>query len=244
MSYTVDETVVANSTQTYINAGIADEVELTHRFAYSPEKNKPFLEYCYTNDLGQHVKRTEWEVGQPLPVSELTDKSIIYFENKAELFTKWDVEKAQRDKRDAITYNVESAMQHQYEMDLESQKKRIAKVAEQFVDKAELVGKFQSFAEYAEHISRTIGDKCKGVKLRVKFVYAYDGFVNTPQAVKASAPWIERVDQVPANLTQIKRLPKDVFDRPANAGDGGSRAPKTSNPLGLGGPSENEDLPF
>ena len=234
MLYNINEEVTTSTSQTYINPGISENIELSHRVATSPNGNA-FIEYTYTNEAGQKVIRTEWEVNELPQFNDMTPGQQDMVSKRAEE-NKISTEEA----RKLIT-----------EGSVKAQMKRIINVAKLFVPEDDLKGQsFKSYLDFITFVSNKIGTSCKDVKLRVKFVYDRKGFVNTPEYVSGSNIWIERADKVAKEDSTIEVLATDKMQRDAV---NGSRAPRTENPL-EDSPStttqldnsktEKEDLPF
>jgi len=117
-----------------------------------------------------------------------------------------------------------------YEAVIQQQMKRILKVAKQFVPEEDLkVDKdFETFKEFCQFVKSKIDGKTKGVKLRIKATYDKNGWVTTPSYTYDSIEWIERVDKVPADKSQIQMIEgRDITVRPKLT-NGNSR---TKNPL-------------
>ncbi len=238
MSYVIDDSVLNSSTEkTWIDAGINSDIELSHKVEIT-ENGNAFFEYAYSNKHGKKVTRTEWEMKPLRPYAELTPKLQATLDKMVA-----------SDKNDTTT--VQEAAELFIAQKKRGQMQRIIEVASLFVPKKELLG-FQgdTFLEFIRFISESIGDKSKGVKLRVKFVFNYRGFVDTPDYVRAGDPWIEREDEVPTEKSLIKiNAGKDQLTRPEPKG---SRPPKGDSPLedstntvdDLKPAGADEDLPF
>ena len=235
MNYNVTEDVITETSQSYINTGISNDVELSHRVEIS-KNGSPFLEYAYTNEKGQNIKKTEWPVRDPKPFEERSQKGKDYI---LEYISK---EKEKTGK--VLTPGDVVDIMHQWDVD--KQMKRILYVAKKFVPAQELRGDFSNFKEFITFISNKIGDKCKGVKLRSKFIWDDEGkYVTTPNKVLKSEPWLERVDEISEEDSQIKILATDKIVR-SNSRVVGTRAPQKENPLEIDGDdkSSTDDMPF
>jgi len=135
-----------------------------------------------------------------------------------------------------------------YDAVIEQQMKRILKVATLFVPEEEFKDKaFNSFSDFCGYVKQKIDGKTKGIKLRIKAVYDKNGWVTTPTYTYDSMPWIERVDQVPADKSKIQIIEgRDLVVRPKQ-----SNGQREKNPL-TGGENANSsanskpksDLPF
>lgn len=222
-NYNITEEITSAPSKKHIDTGISENLELSHRVETSLNGNA-FLEFTYTNENGQSVKRTEWEVN-PLPaLNAMSSKQQQMITNLAE----------------KAKVSMEAAREMFTQININAQMKRIINVAKHFVPENELKGQnFNSFKEFITFISNKIGTKCNGVKLRVKFVYDRKGWVNTPEYVDDSNPWIERMDKVPtAEESKIIIKPSDKMERSQPSG---SRAPKVENDLS---DPDSDDLPF
>lgn len=251
--YTINEDVVKgdSASKSYFGTGIS-EVELSHRAVMS-KNNNSFLEYAYTNENGQTIIHTEWEVKTPLAFPQMTEKAQAYFTNLAKKWTE--------NSKDGTVYTPEQIVEIVYKRDLENQKKRVIEVASKFVKIEELYGEFQSYLEFITHVSNKIGGeqlqttkpngdvvvrRSRPEKLRVKFTYDRNGYINTPLDVNQNEPWIELVGVVPAEETKIHINPsKDKMFRDTSNVNGSS-APKKANPLEDTSSSvdKKDDMPF
>lgn len=237
MSYIIDDSVLNVGTdKKWIDAGITSGLELSVRVETS-ENGNPFIELSYTHEDGRKVTRTEWEV-KPLPVYENLSSKMQGILQKM-------VDSPKNDAK-----NLEEAAKLYVEQSKAAQARRLLSVAQLFTPADELRGfKADSFFEFITFIGNSIKGKCEGVKLRVKLVYNYRGFVDTPDYVRKGDPWIEREDEVSATESRIKITQKDRMERPEREG---TRAPKNASPLKDDFTSEeksttpepDEDLPF
>lgn len=225
--YTIDtEVLKPSSTQTYISSGIENNVELSARADISTS-GKPYLELMYINDSNQNVKRTEWEVNALPIVAECSPKQKDMLVTIAERNGNVPLEEA----REIWLKNKQRA-----------QMSRIIYAASFVVPEEELKGlSFNTFNEFVTFVANKINERSKGVKLRVKFVYDNKGYVNTPDYVSSTTPWIESMT-VSEEDSKIKILPNDVMVRTQPAG---ISAPRTTSPLETStGQAVTGDMPF
>lgn len=219
-AYVIDESVITKTIdKKWIDTGIQGGLELSHKVEVSDNGN-PFIEFAYSLTDGRTVTRTEWEVRPLRPFEELS--------SKMQYTLKKMVESESGDAKDVHT--TEQAAELYVKQKRRAQMQRLIEVASLFTPKEELLGRnFSSYYDFISFISQSIGNKCKGVKLRVKLVYNFRGFVDTPDYVRAGDPWIEREDEVSLEDSRIKiNEGKDVLKRPAA---NGSRPQKKENPL-------------
>jgi hypothetical protein len=240
--YNISEEVLVENKQTYINTGISENLELSHRAVMS-DKDNPFLEYVYTNDKGQRVTRTEYSPNPMNRDASSRSSKQNEFVNKIQ---------AEND-----NCSDEKACEIIDKMTTNSQMKRILNVAKQFISLDEIKGQnFNTFYEFATFISNKLAGTPwtddKGItrrkrseKLRVKFVYDNKGYVNTPEYINSNI-WIERMDQVSKEDSVIELLANDKLERTSVSG---TRAPRSENPLEDSSSKTNQngekdDLPF
>jgi len=140
-----------------------------------------------------------------------------------------------------------------FEAVIQQQMKRILKVAKLFVPEEELkIDKdFNTFKEFCQFVKDKIGDKHKGVKLRIKATYDKNGWVTTPSYTYDSIEWIERVDKVPAEKSRIQMIEgRDVTVRPKLGNESRSKNPllddsnTNSKVTDIPAEKKGDDLPF
>ena len=122
----------------------------------------------------------------------------FYFENeKGQIASKteWPVEA--RTPVEQMTAEEKAS----YTNKINNQMARICMIAGQFVDKDELLFQANSFEEFINRIKTIVGDKYKGIKLRLKITYDYKDWATPPSYVKM--PWIERMDLIPKEKSKI-----------------------------------------
>ena len=213
--YKITDEVLVTKAPSYIGVGI-HEVELTDIVLDESKNGKTFFAYYYTNDKGQRLSKTEWEVNLPDNFNSLPEA-----------------------KKDA------------YEAVMQQQMKRILKVAKLFVPEEEFkVDKdFKTFREFCQFVKNKIGDKNKGVKLRIKATYDKNGWVTTPSYTYDSTEWIERIDKVPKEDSRIQMIEgRDITVRPKLTNNNRSTNPllgnSNTNSTVTDIPTSKEDLPF
>ena len=130
-----------------------------------------------------------------------------------------------------------------YDIVIEQQMKRILKVATLFVPEEEFKDKaFNSFSDFCSFVKQKLEGKTKGVKLRIKAVYDKNGWVTTPTYTYSSMPWIERIDQVPAEKSKIQIIEgRDLVVRPKQAKEQREKNPLVADDANS---TAKSDLPF
>jgi hypothetical protein len=225
------EVINKETSQKWLDPGINENLTLTHRAEMS-KNNNAFLAFTYTNEKGQSITKTEWEVNDLGPVETLSPGLQGLLNNIAG-------ERGISVQQAAIDFINEKRM---------AQMRRIINVAKLFVPEEELEGKeFNNYMDFITFISTTIGERCNGVQLRVKLVYDNKGYVNTPDYVRTNTPWVERMDQVSEADSKMEIVAG--LDRVVRQQPNGVTPPKKDNPLE--GSSEEaapavtkEDMPF
>ncbi|HSH53141.1 MAG TPA: hypothetical protein VK982_15560, partial [Bacteroidales bacterium] len=155
----------------------------------------------------------------------------FYFENKKGervSKTEWEV------RTNKPVEQMDSEEKEAYLTKVKNQMARVSMIAKQFVDKTELIFEAPNFKAFADTIKQKLGDKYKGIDLRIKVVYDYNDWATLPSYVKF--PWIERIDQVPDNESKIEILDIDKMKVKKDA----TNLNTEENPV-MG---EKDDLPF
>lgn len=212
MSYEVTSDILIERLPKFIEAGI-HEVKLTNVRVDVTQTGKNIFEYEYTNNKGQRGTKTEWEIGTPSYVAEMSP----------------------------------AAQQEWKDKQVELQKARVLMVASKFVPIEKLTGKFNSFVEFVTHVKNVLetDSNYKEISLRVKFTYDKDGFSTTPNYTYPN--WIERVDLVPSDKSEIEILPKDRMEKSKRESNANTRngSPLLDDTSTNENPSKgNNDLPF
>lgn len=241
MQYIIDEQALNPTTQSFIEAGITENINLLHRAVMSDNGN-PFLEFVYMNSEGQKVVKTEWKPSEmPRGFGNRTEGQNKYIESLMKQNSENEEQACKR--ADKITSN--------------KQMQRIFPVLGLFVDLSTLKGReFTDFFDFAKFVSDSIGGvevtedsktrRKRSENLRVKFVYEWNkkdqkDYVTTPNSKNV---WIERADQVSAEDSLIKITSEDKMIKTQTT-PSGSRAPQSSNPLeNSNNLPETEDMPF
>jgi len=227
--YKINSEVISKETsQKWLDPGINQNLTLTHKAEVSQNGNA-FIAFTYTNEHGQYVTRTEWEVNDLGPVDTLSA-------NLQNLLSKIAAE-------DGVT--IDQAAIDFVNNKRRAQMRRIINVAKLYVTEEELEGnEFNSYIEFIKFIVSLLGDKTNDVLLRVKLVYDRKGYVNTPDYVRSNTPWIERMDKVEETDSKIQIISElDTLTRPQPKG---FTPPKKDNPLEASEPSpeKKEAMPF
>jgi hypothetical protein len=100
-----------------------------------------------------------------------------------------------------------------FEQKQRNQAKRVKHIAKRFIDEEQFVFVANDFKEFATKTISLIGDKFKGVKLRIKVVYSWNNYTTLPNYL----PFIENMTVPKADsllkITSIDKLTRDAADR-------------------------------
>ena len=77
--YKITDSVLTSKAPSYIGVGI-HEVELSEVVLDTSKSGKTFFAYYYTNDQGQRLSKTEWEVNLPDKLENLPEDRRLAFE--------------------------------------------------------------------------------------------------------------------------------------------------------------------
>lgn len=213
--------------------------------------------YKVTNDVLADAKGQSWmDVGihENVELTEIKSETsrngnhflAFYFENeRGEKVSKteWEVNS------EKSLEQMDAEEKERYLSKIQNQTARITTIAKQYVDKAELLFESDSFKQFADTIKSKIGDKYKGVQLRIKVVYDYNDWATLPSYTKF--PWIEKMEDVPTlDKSKIKIL--ENVDKMAKSNDKPDKVKKEANPFSDNNSDEgaaiteskSDDLPF
>lgn len=94
-----------------------------------------------------------------------------------------------------------------------NQIKRVKHIAKRFIDEEEFVFEAKDFKDFATQVIKLIGNKYKGIKLRIKVVYSWNNYTTLPNYM----PFVENMTVPKADsvlkMTSIDKQTRDTADR-------------------------------
>jgi hypothetical protein len=215
-TYKLDNSLkVTHKNNSFIDAGIHENISLVDVKADASPKGNKFLAFTFENAAGEKLTHTEWEPTKGKVKSDVVDPDEI--------------------KKQEALYDI------YFNNKMQSQMKRVYAIATTFIPEDMFVFEAKNFEEFAKRVAFLLSNRPASKKIRIKVVYADNGFTSLPTYTKF--PWIESMD-IPTEKSLIKILSIDKMTRDSLR----DKEKPTEGPDSLldtiVSTKKNDDLPF